>query len=255
MINELSNVDLLEDEETVCRICLESSGEFGDECLRCRCHCKSAKYHDDCIMKWINIKKSKQCEICKIDFVGVRHGTVTRIFSETAKRLAATCVILAMIDGIMWYIYFTLDDPITCGLKDDKNNSRVLRDIYTTRCDRFNNDKMTLMVTIAMMTCVFGGIIISFIIFKEQMGMFETIYHNNFVIDKNVILARVDIPEHLDNVIIESENLRIEISPGTPDTPGTPGTPDTPGTPGTPINQNASNVLQNQDSMDSVVSI
>ena len=209
--NELSSIDLFDDEENVCRICLENGSECEDDYLRSRCHCKSAKYHDVCILKWINIKKNKQCEICKMDFVGVKCGTVTRIFSETAKRFAVTCVMLLMLDGVIWIIYFTMNDSITCELKNDKNNPTVVRDIYTKRCDRFNDEKTTYMITITFMTCVLAGIIILAILFKERFGMFETIYHNNFVIDKSVILVRV--PEHLDNEIIESTNLILDTSP------------------------------------------
>ena len=66
--NNMNNIDLLEDDDNVCRICLESISEFEDDQLRNRCQCKSAKYHDRCIIKWINVKKSKQCDIVSINF-------------------------------------------------------------------------------------------------------------------------------------------------------------------------------------------
>lgn len=232
--NELITMDFLEDENNICRICLENISEIEDDPLRSRCQCKSAKYHDSCILKWINTKKSKQCEICKTDFVGIKHAGVTVRLSNNARQLIIISIVVIAFDCVLWAIYFTIGEHSSCKFKNDKRYSDEMREIYANRCRRFNDDKWMFMIVIIIITCVFGSILILSMLLKEQIGMIERIYHNKFVIDKSVIIAKVDIPEHLENEIIEPENLIIEISP---DTPGTPDTP------------------ENQNSTDSVISI
>lgn len=47
-----------------CRICLEDGGE-----TFCKCSGTSAYMHEECLLKWLNVSKRRECEICKHPFI------------------------------------------------------------------------------------------------------------------------------------------------------------------------------------------
>lgn len=227
---EQNIIALNDDEENICRICLEETSDLENDDLRCRCKCKSSKYHDSCIIKWINTKKSKKCEICNTNYLGIKHGTVKVKLTDVAKQFITLIIASTTFIGVLWLIYFIIEEPPSCKNKDLPQYSIEHRNQLAKRCKYYNEEKSIYLITVIIINFVYISTILVAIIFQERFGLIQRIYNSNFVIDKNYKFTEVNIPvifESVENEIINPQEININIS----------------------------NLIETEDSTDSVISI